>query len=127
MSSEQRPDRYPVKLTMQNEGKGLTCPREGSHFLPVNEPFLIGVAEGSLKYWIIDGKIVKGNPIKLDITNKDVDVKAVFSEDTPPKLSLEGIEKIVEKDIKAVTDLNISREEHKGMRRNLLKAEETEK
>ena len=124
----ERPDRYPVKLTMTNEGKGLTCPREGEHFLPVNEPFWIGVAEGNLKYWIIDDKIVKGNPIKLEITNKDVEVKAIFSEDTPPKLSLEGIEKIVEKDIKAITNLKIVQdEEHKSKRRHLLEAEETEK
>mgnify|MGYP001596695595 FL=1 len=126
--TEQRPDRYPVKITMKNTGKGLTCPREGHHFTSANEPYMIGVAEGSLKYWVIDGKIVKGNPITLKVTDKDINVEAVFSEETPPNLSLKEVEPVIEKDIKTTEGISLTHEDDKGKstRRNIRKTKEKE-
>ena len=125
-----RPDRYPIKITVKSTGRGLTSPRVGDHYISDNEPFMIGVAEGSLKYWKIDGEIAKGKVHTLQVHGKDIVAEAFFSEETPPDLSLKEVEPIIAKDIKTVEGITVKTfEGNKGKpaRRNIRKTEEKEK
>lgn len=112
MPKEKRPDRYPVKLTMKHKGKGTSNPDKGVHYLPENAPFTIGVSgEVQLKYWLIDGKMVRENPHTVQVKKKDIVVEAVFGQKKPKELSLEIAEAAVTKDISATSGIEVEHEE----------------
>lgn len=100
-----RPLRYPVQITMIHAGKGKTNPSEGTHFVAENSEFMIGsYGNRQLKYWKIDGELVRENPHKLHVTNKDITVTAVFGAKKPKKIDAG---KAIEEDISATSGIRV--------------------
>lgn len=115
---EYRPDRYPVEITMKHVGKGETQPNKGKHFVAENSKLMIGAhGEVQLKYWRIDGKIVRENPYIFHITDKDVEIEAFFGAKKLQKQPLKIAENIITKDISATAGIIATHEKDSSKRK----------